>query len=336
MVGTTDSKPTILVTGGAGYIGSHAVLALQQAGYPVVVLDNLVYGHRDIVQDVLKVELIEGDTNDRALLDNLFASREFGAVMHFSAYAYVGESVTQPEKYYRNNVVGTLTLLEAMLAANIKSFVFSSTCATYGIPNQVPIPEDHPQSPINPYGMTKLMVEEILKDLDRAHEFRSVCFRYFNAAGADPEARLGEDHNPETHLIPLVLQTALGLRESIAIFGTDYSTRDGTCIRDYIHVTDLASAHVLGLEYLLKGGQSEFFNLGNGSGFTVKEVIEAARQVTGREITAVEHDRRPGDPPALVGSSERAIAAIGWQPLYADIETILTHAWNWHQKRHGK
>ena len=336
MTGTTDGKPTILVTGGAGYIGSHAVLALQQAGYPVVVLDNLVYGHRDIVQDVLKVELIEGDTNDRALLDSLFASREFGAVMHFSAYAYVGESVTQPEKYYRNNVVGTLTLLEAMLAANIKSFVFSSTCATYGIPNQVPIPENHPQSPINPYGMTKLMVEEILKDLDRAHAFRSVCFRYFNAAGADPEARLGEDHNPETHLIPLVLQTALGLRDSISIFGTDYPTRDGTCIRDYIHVTDLASAHVLGLEYLLKGGQSEFFNLGNGSGFTVKEVIEAARQVTGHEIPAVEHDRRPGDPPALVGSSERAIAAIGWQPQYADIETILAHAWNWHQKRHGK
>jgi UDP-glucose 4-epimerase len=336
MTAMTDSKPTILVTGGAGYIGSHAVLALQQAGYPVVVLDNLVYGHRDIVQDVLKVELIEGDTNDRSLLDNLFASRDIGAVMHFSAYAYVGESVTQPEKYYRNNVVGTLTLLEAMLAANIKSFVFSSTCATYGIPNQVPIPEDHSQDPINPYGMTKLMVEEILKDLDRAHEFRSVCFRYFNAAGADPEGRLGEDHNPETHLIPLVLQTALGLRESIAIFGTDYPTRDGTCIRDYIHVTDLASAHVLGLEYLLKGGQSEFFNLGNGSGFTVKEVIEAARQVTGHEIPAVEHDRRPGDPPALVGSSERAIAAIGWQPQYADIETILTHAWSWHQKRHGQ
>jgi UDP-glucose 4-epimerase len=336
MTAVTDSKPTILVTGGAGYIGSHAVLALQQAGYPVVVLDNLVYGHRDIVQDVLKVELIEGDTNDRALLDNLFASRDIGAVMHFSAYAYVGESVTQPEKYYRNNVVGTLTLLEAMLAANVKSFVFSSTCATYGIPNQVPIPETHPQDPINPYGMTKLMVEEILKDLDRAHEFRSVCFRYFNAAGADPEGRLGEDHNPETHLIPLVLQTALGLRESIAIFGTDYPTRDGTCIRDYIHVTDLASAHVLGLEYLLKGGQSEFFNLGNGSGFTVKEVIEAARQVTGHAIPAVEHDRRPGDPPSLVGSSERAIAAIGWQPQYADIETILTHAWSWHQKRHGQ
>jgi len=332
---TADSKPTILVTGGAGYIGSHAVLALQQAGYPVVVLDNLVYGHRDIVQDVLKVELIEGDTNDRALLDNLFASRNIGAVMHFAAYAYVGESVTQPGKYYRNNVVGTLTLLEAMLAANIKSFVFSSTCATYGVPNQVPIPENHPQDPINPYGMTKLMVEAILKDFDRAHEFRSVCFRYFNAAGADPEGRLGEDHNPETHLIPLVLQTAMGIRDSIAIFGTDYPTRDGTCVRDYIHVTDLASAHVLGLEYLLKGGKSEFFNLGNGSGFTVKEVIEASRQVTGREIAAVEHDRRPGDPPALVGSSERAIAALGWQPLYADIETILTHAWNWHQKRHG-
>jgi UDP-glucose 4-epimerase len=335
-VQSSDGKPTVLVTGGAGYIGSHAVLALQQAGYPVVVLDNLVYGHRDIAEQALKVELIVGDTNDRALLDNLFASRPIGAVMHFAAYAYVGESVSQPDKYYRNNVVGTLTLLEAMVAANIKKFVFSSTCATYGVPTQVPIPEDHPQNPINPYGATKLMVERILADFDPAYDFKSVCFRYFNAAGADPDGRLGEDHNPETHLIPLVLLTALGQRDSVAIYGTDYPTPDGTCIRDYVHVTDLATAHVMGLEYLLNGGNSDRFNLGNGNGFSVKQVIEAARRVTGREIAALEQERRPGDPPALVGSGTKASEILGWKPQFGDIDTILRHAWDWHQKRHAK
>lgn len=329
------SKPTILVTGGAGYIGSHAVLTLKQAGYEVVILDNLVYGHRDLVESVLQVKLIEGDMNDRALLDQLFASHSIAGVIHFAAYAYVGESVSDPAKYYRNNVIGTVTLLEAMLAANIKQFVFSSTCATYGIPKSVPIPEDHPQDPINPYGATKWMVERILADFDRAYGLKSVCFRYFNAAGADPAGQLGEDHQPETHLIPLVLQTALGVRESIAVFGTDYPTPDGTCIRDYIHVTDLAAAHVLGLEYLLQGGASEKFNLGNGNGFSVKQVIETARRITGREIPAVEHDRRPGDPPALIGSSERAKTILGWQPQYSDLEQIITHAWNWHQKRHA-
>ncbi len=289
---------TILVTGGAGYIGSHTVLALKQAGYEVLILDNLVYGHRDLVEQVLKVELIEGDTNDRDLLDNLFKSRNIAAVMHFSAYAYVGESVSNPAKYYRNNVIGTITLLEAMLAASVKNFVFSSTCATYGVPEVVPIPEDHPQNPINPYGATKLMVERILSDFNEAYDFKSVRFRYFNAAGADPEGNLGEDHNPETHLIPLVLQTALGKRESISIFGTDYPTSDGTCVRDYIHVSDLADAHVLGLEYLLKGGDSTFFNLGNGNGFSVKEIIEAAKLVTGKDIKAVECDRRPRRSPS--------------------------------------
>lgn len=328
------TKPTILVTGGAGYIGSHAVLTLKQAGYDVVILDNLVYGHRDLVESVLQVELIEGDMNDRDLLDRLFASHPIAGVMHFAAYAYVGESVSDPAKYYRNNVIGTVTLLEAMLAANVKQLVFSSTCATYGVPKSVPIPEDHPQSPINPYGATKLMVERILADFDTAYGLKSVCFRYFNAAGADPAGQLGEDHQPETHLIPLVLQTALGLRESVAVFGTDYPTPDGTCIRDYIHVTDLATAHVLGLEYLLQGGSSEKFNLGNGSGFSVKEVIETARRVTGRDIPAVERDRRPGDPPALIGSSEKARSILGWQPQYSDLEQIITHAWNWHQKRH--
>jgi UDP-glucose 4-epimerase len=285
-------RPTILVTGGAGYIGSHAVLALQQADYEVVVLDNLVYGHRDLVEKVLQVELIVGDTCDRPLLDQLFASRNIAAVMHFAAYAYVGESVTDPAKYYRNNFIGTLTLLEAMLAASINKFVFSSTCATYGVPTVVPIPEDHPQKPINPYGATKLMIERVLADFDVAYGLKSVCFRYFNAAGADPAGRLGEDHDPETHLIPLVLLAALGKRESISILGTDYPTPDGTCIRDYIHVADLASAHVLGLEYLLKGGDTNVFNLGNGNGFSVKQVIETAKQVTGRNFKVVEGDRR--------------------------------------------
>ena len=326
---------TILVTGGAGYIGSHAVLALQQAGFAVIVLDNLVYGHRELVESELKAELIVGDIGDRALLDRLFADRQIDAVMHFSAYAYVGESVTDPAKYYRNNVVATLTLLEAMVAANIKKFIFSSTCATYGIPKSVPIPEDHPQSPINPYGATKLMVERILADFGTAYGLKSVCFRYFNAAGADPGGRLGEDHNPETHLIPLVLLAAMGKRDSISIFGTDYPTPDGTCVRDYIHVTDLANAHLLGLQYLFKGGENQVFNLGNGNGFSVKQVIEAARQVTGKEINVVECDRRPGDPPALVGSSEKAKQILGWQSQYADLHQILTHSWNWHQKRHG-
>ncbi len=331
----SSEKPTILVTGGAGYIGSHTVLALKQAGYEVLILDNLVYGHRDLVEQVLKVELIQGDTADRNLLDKLFKSHNVTAVMHFSAYAYVGESVSDPAKYYRNNVIGTITLLEAMLAADVKKFVFSSTCATYGVPEIVPIPEDHPQNPINPYGATKLMVERILSDFNQAYDLKSVRFRYFNAAGADPSGLLGEDHNPETHLIPLVLQTALGKRESISIFGTDYPTDDGTCVRDYIHVTDLADAHVLGLEYLLKGGDSDFFNLGNAKGFSVKEVIETARLVTGKEIKAVECDRRPGDPPALIGSAEKARKILGWQPQYTSLKDIMIHAWEWHQKRHA-
>ncbi len=331
----SEVKPTILVTGGAGYIGSHAVLALQRAGYPVVVLDNLVYGHRDIVDNVLQVELVEGDTNDRALLDRLFATHPIAAVMHFAAYAYVGESVTVPDKYYRNNFTGTLTLLEAMLAASVKTFVFSSTCATYGVPQVIPIPEDHPQNPINPYGASKLMVERVLGDFDVAYDLKSVCFRYFNAAGADPSGLLGEDHAPETHLIPLLLLAALGQRESISIFGTDYPTEDGTCIRDYIHVNDLASAHVLGIEYLLKGGNSQVFNLGNGSGFSVREVIETARSVTGREIKTVECDRRAGDPPVLVGSSDKARNILGWRPQYPNLSEIVAHAWQWHQKRHG-
>lgn len=325
---------TILVTGGAGYIGSHSVLALQQAGYEVLILDNLVYGHQDLVEKVLGTKLIVGDTGDRSLLRQIFADYKIDAVMHFAAYAYVGESVNNPAKYYRNNFVGTLTLLEAMLEAEVNNFVFSSTCATYGVPEYVPIEEQQPQNPINPYGASKLMVERTLQDFDRAYDFRSVCLRYFNAAGADPQGRLGEDHNPETHLIPLVLQTASGDRESISIFGTDYDTPDGSCIRDYIHVADLAQAHILALKYLLADGKTDVFNLGNGSGFSVKQVIETARQVTGKEITAQECDRRPGDPAILVGSGKKARDVFGWKPQYSDLNDIINHAWQWHQKRH--
>lgn len=329
-------KPNILVTGGAGYIGSHTVQSLQYAGYEVVILDNLIYGHRDLVENVLKAKLIVGDISDRALLDRIFATYPISAVIHFAAYAYVGESVSFPDKYYRNNVVGTLTLLEAMLAASVDKIVFSSTCATYGVPAIVPIPEKHPQNPINPYGISKLTVEKMLADLGRAYGLKSVIFRYFNAAGAEPLARLGEDHTPETHLIPLVLLAALGKRESISILGTDYPTPDGTCIRDYIHVVDLAQAHLLGLEYLLDGGESNIFNLGNGNGFSVKEVIGTSRLVTGQLIKAIKCPRRPGDPAVLVGSSEKVRKILNWQPQYRDLQTMLFHAWNWHLQRHGQ
>lgn len=325
----------ILVTGGAGYIGSHAALALQQAGYDLLVLDNLSNGHQELVEQELQGKLVVGDISDRPFLDHLFSAYPITAVMHFAAYIAVGESVTDPGKYYRNNVAGTLTLLEAMVAASVQQLVFSSTCALYGTPKFVPITEDHPQEPMSPYASSKQVVERMLADFDAAYGLKSVRFRYFNAAGADPEGRLGEDHAPETHLIPLVLLAALGKLESISILGTDYPTPDGTCVRDYIHVADLAQAHVLGLQYLQNGGDSNVFNLGNGSGFSVREVIEAARRVTQREIRVVERDRRPGDPPILVGSSDKARSVLDWQPQYADLDTILTHAWQWHQKRHG-
>jgi UDP-glucose 4-epimerase len=331
----SQTKPTILVTGGAGYIGSHTVLALKRAGYSVVILDNLISGHRDLVDRVLQVELVVGDIGDRPLLDRLFATYNVAGVIHFAAYAYVGESMRDPAKYYANNVAGTLTLLQAMVAAGVNRIVFSSTCATYGIPNEVPIVETHPQSPINPYGASKFTVERILKDFDAAYGLKSAIFRYFNAAGADPTGLLGEDHDPEPHLLPLVLYAALGMRESISIFGTDYPTRDGTCIRDYVHVCDLADAHVLGIEYLLAENVSNIVNLGNGNGFSVLEAIQTARIVTGKQIKAIACPRRPGDPPALVGSSEKARQVLGWEPRYQSLNEILSHAWQWHQKRHG-
>ena len=331
----SSKKQTILVTGGAGYIGSHAASALKKAGYEVIILDNLSYGHREIVDDVLQVKLVVGDTSDRDVLDKLFTTHKIDAVMHFAAYIAVGESVKEPGKYYRNNVASTLNLLEAMLAHGINKIVFSSTCAVYGMPKEVPMTENHPHNPLSPYAASKDMVEQILRDFDTAFGLKSVAFRYFNACGADPGGLLGEDHSPETHLIPLALLTALKKRESLYIFGTDYDTPDGTCVRDYIHVNDLADAHVLGLEYLLSGGESDVFNLGNGNGFSVREVIETARQVTGLEIPAMESDRRAGDAPILVGSSKKVKEKLGWNPNYADLKKIISHAWQWHQTRHG-
>ncbi|ACB51711.1 UDP-glucose 4-epimerase [Crocosphaera subtropica ATCC 51142] len=330
----SSNQGTILVTGGAGYIGSHAVLALKNAGYDVIILDNLIYGHRDLVETVLEVDLIVGDLGDRSLLDDLFQQYSIDAVMHFAAFAYVGESIKEPQKYYRNNVANTLTLLEAMKAASINKLVFSSTCATYGVAQFSPITEEHPQNPINPYGASKLMVEQILQDFSKAYDLNYVCFRYFNAAGAHPDGLLGEDHDPEPHLIPLVLLTALGKRKFISIFGRDYPTPDGTCIRDYIHVLDIAQAHILGLNYLQKGGKSDVFNLGNGNGFSIQEVIDTAIKVTQKDIDVKISDRRPGDPPILVGSGEKAAKVLGWKPEYSSLDNIISHAWQWHQKRH--
>jgi len=254
-------------------------------------------------------------------------------VMHFAAYAYVGESVEKPSKYYHNNVAGTLTLLESMRSCGIDKIIFSSTCATYGMPEQIPIPEDHVQNPINPYGRTKLMIEWILKDFAAAYNMRFVSLRYFNAAGADPDAEIGEDHDPETHLIPLVLDVASGKRSQVTIFGTDYDTYDGTCIRDYIHVSDLANAHLLALEYLRNGGESDVFNLGNGNGFSVREVIETALKIKRCKIPCIESDRRPGDPPVLIGSSDKIKKILGWSPVLNNLDLIMKTAWRWHQAR---
>jgi UDP-glucose 4-epimerase len=330
-----ENARSILVTGGAGYIGSHVVKALVARGLNVIILDNLVYGHRDLVEANFQAELVVGDIGDKYLLTKIFLTHKINAVMHFAAYAYVGESVIDPAKYYQNNVVGTISLLDVMREQEINNLVFSSTCATYGMPQQIPIDENHPQNPISPYGFTKLTIERILQDYDRAYGLKSIIFRYFNAAGADPEGQLGEDHTPETHLIPLVLQAASGELGSVSIFGTDYDTPDGTCIRDYIHVTDLAEAHVLGLEYLLENRVSEIFNLGNGNGFSVKEVIDTAKQVTGKEISIVESPKREGDPSELIGSAIRAQELLNWQPKYSKLQDIIQHAWNWHQYRHS-
>ncbi|RMX11137.1 UDP-glucose 4-epimerase GalE [Vandammella animalimorsus] len=319
----------ILVVGGAGYIGSHMVKQLRQQGAAAVVLDDLSAGYADAV--VAGAELVVGSAADAGLLAQLFAQHRFDAVMHFASFIQVGESVTEPAKYYANNVAATLTLLQAMCAAGVLRFIFSSTAAVYGNPQQSPIDEDHPKQPINPYGRSKWMAEQMLEDFDRAYGLKSVCLRYFNAAGADPEGELGERHVPETHLIPLVLQAAAGRRAAISVFGTDYDTPDGSCIRDYIHITDLCQAHALALQHLLAGGPSLRLNLGNGQGFSVLEVIEAARQVTGRDIAVRHQPRRPGDPARLVADSRRARELLGWQPRHADLHTIIAHAWAWEQ-----
>lgn len=320
----------VLVTGGAGYIGSHACKSLAEAGFEPVVYDNLVYGHEWAVK---WGPLIKGDLFDGDRLSQVFAEHTPVAVMHFAAYAYVGESVSNPAKYYQNNVVGTLTLLEQMRRAQVSNIVFSSTCATYGIPETVPITEDQRQAPINPYGRSKLMIEQCLADYYAAYDLKGVSLRYFNAAGADPEAEIGESHDPETHLIPLVLDAASGARPSVSVFGTDYDTPDGTCIRDYIHVTDLAQAHVLALRGLLENvTMPPAYNLGNGTGFSVANVIETCRQVTGQPIEVVLGDRRPGDPAVLVGDASRIRQDLGWSPRFAELADIVATAWRWHTR----
>ncbi|HEV8591350.1 MAG TPA: UDP-glucose 4-epimerase GalE [Pyrinomonadaceae bacterium] len=320
---------SILITGGAGYIGSAAVHDLIVRGESVVVIDNLVYGHREAVP--AGIPFYEGNIGDKDLIAKILAEHEIDSCMHFSAYAYVGESVEKPQKYFENNVTQTLSLLDVLLERGVTNFVFSSTCATYGDPQYVPIDEAHPQWPVNPYGWTKLMIERVLDTYDKARDLRFVALRYFNAAGASEKC--GEDHEPETHLIPLVLKAALGRIPYVSIFGDDYDTPDGTAIRDYIHVSDLSQAHILAIDHLRNGGASDFMNLGNGSGYSVKEVIEAARRVSGREIPVQTAPRRAGDPPQLVSDSRKAREVLGWTPQFPELEKIIESAWKWHQAK---
>jgi len=319
----------ILVVGGAGYIGSHMVKMLARAGHRVTTLDNLATGHADAVR---YGDFVQGDMADSVLLDRLFVSSRFDAVMHFAAFSLVGESMTDPAKYYRNNVANTLNLLDAMVRHGVLNFIFSSTAATFGEPVRMPMDESHPQQPINPYGRSKLMVEQVLEDYDRAYGLKSTALRYFNAAGADPEGEIGERHDPETHLIPLILQAASGRRQVITVFGTDYDTPDGTCIRDYIHVQDLCEAHLLGLERMMETGTSARYNLGNGNGFSVKEVIHTAREVAGLDIPVQYGERRPGDPARLVADATAARRELGWAPKFDALGAIIEHAWAWEVK----
>lgn len=315
---------SILVVGGAGYIGSHMVDYLRQANLTPIVLDNLSTGHQEAVLDA---ELIVGDIADSQLLDQVFIQHEIAAVMHFASFIQVGESVRDPAIYYQNNVAATLNLLNAMLKHDVKKFIFSSTAAVYGEPQYTPIDEEHPIAPINPYGHSKRMVEQILQDYAHAYGLQFAILRYFNAAGADPVGKLKEQHEPETHLIPLILQAARDEKKAITIFGRDYPTPGGTCVRDYIHVTDLCSAHLLALELLDSGKQSCIYNLGTGQGYSVQQVIDAARKVTQREIKVLEGNRRPGDPAILVANPSKAMRELNWQPKYPDLETIIEHAW---------
>lgn len=320
---------TILVLGGAGYIGSHTVYALIEKGVDVVVIDNLETGHIEAVHE--KARFYKGDIRDRAFVDSVLDKEKIDAVIHFAANSLVGESMVNPLKYYDNNVNGTKVLLQSMVAHGLDKIVFSSTAATYGEPEKVPILETDRTEPTNTYGETKLAMEKMFKWTDRAHGLKYVSLRYFNACGAHISGKIGEAHSPETHLIPLILQVPLGQREYISIFGDDYDTSDGTCIRDYIHVTDLAHAHILAVDYLMKGNESNIFNLGNGVGFTVKEVIDTARKVTGHEIPARIAERRAGDPARLIASSDKARQVLLWKPEHADLEEIISTAWNWHK-----
>ena len=316
----------ILLVGGAGYIGSHMSKMLDRQGYNVVTLDNLSTGFRNAVK---YGQFIEGDIANSALLDHVFASNDCDAVMHFASYIEVAESVKNPAKYFRNNVSNTLNLLDAMVRHEVDHFIFSSTAAIFGEPEYVPIDENHPKVPVSPYGKSKLMVEQALEDYEKAYGLQSVCLRYFNAAGADPEGELGERHVPETHLIPLILQAASGRRDSVSVYGHDYDTPDGTCVRDYIHINDLCKAHLLALEQLQNGSFSQCYNLGNGAGFSVAEVIEAVRRVTGKVIKVIQSEPRAGDPAQLVADSSRATSDLGWKPEYSELEDIISHAWKW-------
>lgn len=323
----------ILITGGAGYVGSHCARALAAAGYEVVVYDNLTIGHRDFVR---WGKLIEGDIRDANALDALFKSDYFDAVMHFAALACVGESVTDPGRYYDVNVHGTQVLLNAMIRAGVGLLVFSSSCAVYGEPTQIPISENAKLEPVNPYGFTKLVCERMMDDFERAHDLKSARLRYFNAAGADPTAEIGEDHNPETHLIPLVLDVALGIRPEIQIFGTDYRTPDGTALRDYVHVYDLARAHVLAVKYLLDYRKTIAANLGSGNGISVRQVIDIVQEITGYPIRAKLSSRRPGDPAELIADPRKANDMLGWSTERSNLKTIITDAWRWHALRFGR
>jgi len=317
----------ILVTGGAGYIGSIVADDLLARGNEVVVLDNLMRGHRAAVP--AEAAFYRGDVGDRTIVKRICDEHEITAAVHFAAVAYVGESVERPELYYRLNTAQSVELIDQLRACGVRHFVFSSTCATYGEPQHVPIDELHPQRPTNPYGWSKLFIEQALRDFDRAHGVRFVALRYFNACGAAPEK--GELHDPETHLIPLILDAAIGKRPTITVFGDDYPTADGTCVRDYVHVSDLSDAHILALDHLAAGGGSEFFNLGNGNGFSVNEVIDAARRVTGMPIEVTIAPRRTGDPSTLVANAARARNELGWDPKFTDIESIIETAWQWHR-----
>ena len=321
----------VLVTGGAGYIGSHTCKALANAGYSPITFDNLVYGHRSAVR---WGPCIEGDLADSDLVLRVIHDYEVQAVLHFAAFAYVGESMGNPGKYFKNNVINTINLLNAMVYGGVTKIVLSSTCATYGLPIRIPIDENHPQKPVNPYGESKLFIEKSLRWYDEAHSIKSVALRYFNASGADPDGEIGEDHNPETHLIPLVIETALSRQGSVRIFGTDYDTPDGTAIRDYIHVTDLADAHVRALDYLSSSGDSTFLNLGTSQGHSVREVIKVVEQVSGRTLNVQPMSRRNGDPSRLVAKADMANRLLGWEPQYSNLKNIIATALKWHQRKH--